>query len=175
MNQNDRYAPFRPELTAEHVTAFIKGLNAAGISSALKHFPGHGNVDEDSHTHLPCSDLSLEELKECELVPFQAGIDAGTDMIMTAHIQFPKIEKETYVSIQDGEEILLPATLSRTIVTGLLREKMGYSGIVITDAMVMDAIDTQFDLVDASVMAINADVDILLCPVDLYKDDEVNT
>ena len=96
-------------------------------------------------------------------------------MIMTAHIQFPKIEKETYVSIEDGEEIVLPATLSKTIVTGLLREKMGYDGIVITDAMVMDAIDTQFDLVDASVMAINADVDILLCPVDLYKDDEVNT
>ena len=164
-----------PKLTAEHVTAFIRGMDAANISTALKHFPGHGNVGEDSHTHLPCSDFTLEEIETCDLVPFQAGIDAGTDMIMTAHIQFPKIEKETYVSIEDGEEILLPATLSRTIVTGLLREKMGYNGIVITDAMVMDAIDTQFDLVDASVMAINADVDILLCPVDLYKDDEVNT
>ena len=164
-----------PKLTAEHVTAFIRGMDAANISTALKHFPGHGNVGEDSHTHLPCSDFTLEEIETCDLVPFQAGIDAGTDMIMTAHIQFPQIEKETYVSIEDGEEIVLPATLSKTIVTGLLREKMGYDGIVITDAMVMDAIDTQFDLVDASVMAINADVDILLCPVDLYKDDEVNT
>ena len=161
-----------PELTAEHVTAFIKGLNAAGISSALKHFPGHGNVDEDSHTHLPCSDLSLEELKECELVPFQAGIDEGTDMIMTAHIQFPQIEKETYVSILDGQEVFLPATLSRTIITGLLRDQMGYDGVVITDAMDMKAIDAHFDPLDAAVLAINADVDILLCAFHLYIDEE---
>ena len=164
-----------PNLVAEHVKAFIKGMDAAEISTALKHFPGHGNVGEDSHTHLPCSDFSLEELKACDLIPFQAGIDSGTDMIMTAHIQFPQIEKRTYVSIADGEEINLPATLSRTIVTGLLREQMGYNGIVITDAMVMDAIAEHFDPIDAAVMAINADVDILLCPVDLYKDAEVNT
>ena len=164
-----------PELVAEHVTAFIKGMDSAKISTALKHFPGHGNVGEDSHTHLPCSDFSLEEIKACDLIPFQAGIDAGSDMIMTAHIQFPKIEKKTYVSIKDGEEITLPATLSRTIITGLLREQMGYNGIVITDAMEMDAIAAHFDSLDAAVMAINADVDILLCPVELYKDGEVNT
>ena len=164
-----------PELVAEHVTAFIKGMDSAKISTALKHFPGHGNVGEDSHTHLPCSDFSLEEIKACDLIPFQAGIDAGSDMIMTAHIQFPKIEKKTYVSIKDGEEITLPATLSRTIITGLLREQMGYNGIVITDAMEMDAIAAHFNPLDAAVMAINADVDILLCPVELYKDGEVNT
>ena len=164
-----------PNLVAEHVKAFIKGMDAAQVSTALKHFPGHGNVGEDSHTHLPCADFSLEELKAMDLIPFRAGIDQGTDMIMTAHIQFPQIEKGTYTSIQDGEEINLPATLSRTIVTGLLREQMGYNGIVITDAMVMDAIDEHFDPMDAAVMAINADVDILLCPVDLYKDAEVNT
>ena len=150
-------------------------MDNAQISTALKHFPGHGNVGEDSHTHLPCSDFSLEEIKACDLIPFQAGIESGTDMIMTAHIQFPKIEKNTYVSIKDGEEITLPATLSRTIVTSLLRKEMGYNGIVITDAMVMDAIDEHFDPMDAAVMAINADVDILLCPVDLYKDGEVNS
>ena len=164
-----------PNLVAEHVKSFIKGMDAAQVSTALKHFPGHGNVGEDSHTHLPCADFSLDELKACDLIPFQAGIDQGTDMIMTAHIQFPQIEKGTYTSIQDGEEINLPATLSRTIVTCLLREQMGYNGIVITDAMVMDAIDEHFDPMDAAVMAIDADVDILLCPVDLYKDAEVNT
>ena len=164
-----------PNLAAEHVTAFIRGMDSAKISTALKHFPGHGNVGEDSHTHLPSSDFTLEEIKACDLIPFQAGIDEGTDMIMTAHIQFPKIEKETYASIADGEKINLPATLSRTIVTGLLREQMGYDGVVITDAMVMDAIDEHFDPTDAAMMAINADVDILLCPVDLYKDEEVNT
>ena len=111
-----------PNLAAEHVKAFIKGMDAAQVSTALKHFPGHGNVGEDSHSHLPCADFSLEELKACDLIPFQAGIDQGTDI-----------------------------------------------------AMVMDAIDEHFDPMDAAVMAINADVDILLCPVDLYKDAEVNT
>ncbi len=164
-----------PEMTAAYVTSFIRGLKEAGIATALKHFPGHGNVGEDSHTHLPCSDFGLDEIKACDLIPFQAGIDEGTDMIMTAHIQYPRIEKETYTSVEDGEEIFLPATLSRTIITGLLREQMGYNGIVITDAMGMDAIAAHFDPIDAAVLAINAGVDILLCPVDLYKDEEVNT
>ena len=164
-----------PAITADFVKSFIKGLRAAGISSALKHFPGHGNVGEDSHTHLPCSDFSLEEIRACDLLPFQAGIEEGTDMIMTAHIQFPKIEKETYVSIKDGEEVNLPATLSRTIIHDLLREEMGYDGIVITDAMEMDAIASHFDPADAAVLAINAGVDILLCPVAIYKDDEIDT
>lgn len=164
-----------PAVVSEYVRAFIKGLRAAGISSALKHFPGHGNVGEDSHTHLPCSDFSLEEIRNCDLIPFQAGIEEGTDMIMTAHIQFPQIEKETYVSIQDGKEVNLPATLSHTIITDLLRKEMGYDGIVITDSMVMDAIASHFDPADAAVLAINAGVDILLCPVDLYKDEEIDT
>ncbi|MBQ6594449.1 MAG: hypothetical protein IJH78_02175 [Clostridia bacterium] len=164
-----------PAVVSRSVTAFIKGLHAAGISSALKHFPGHGNVAEDSHTHLPCSDLSLDELRKCDLVPFRAGIRAGIDMIMTAHIQYPRIERETYVSIQDGREVHLPATLSHTIITDLLRKEMGYDGVVITDAMEMEAIASHFDPIDASVLAINAGVDILLCPVDLYKDGETDT
>ena len=164
-----------PQTAAEYVTAFMKGLDAAGIATALKHFPGHGNVGEDSHTHLPCSEFDLEAIQNCDLIPFQAGIDQGTDMIMTAHIQYPEIEKETYTSIQDGQEITLPATLSHTIITGLLREQMEYDGIVITDAMEMDAIAAHFDPVDAAVLAINAGVDILLCPVDLYKDQNTNT
>ena len=149
--------------------------NPNNISSALKHFPGHGNVGEDSHTGLPSSELTVEELKACELVPFEAGIRAGTDMIMTAHIQFPNIETGTYVSKQDGKTVNLPATLSHSIITGLLRQELGYEGIVITDSMVMDAIAAHFDPTDAAVLAINAGVDILLCPVDLYQDDEIDT
>ena len=164
-----------PAVVSDYVKAFIKGLRSANISSALKHFPGHGNVGEDSHSHLPCSDFSLEEIRHCDLIPFAAGIEEGTDMIMTAHIQYPQIEKETYVSILDGKEIILPATLSRTIIHDLLREEMGYDGIIITDGMTMDAIVSHFDPVDAAVLAINAGVDILLCPVDLYKDDELDT
>ena len=164
-----------PQTVSEYVASFIKGLRAAGISTALKHFPGHGNVGEDSHTHLPCSEFTLEEIRQCDLIPFQAGIEEGTDMIMTAHIQFPEIDKETYVSTQDGKEVTLPATLSRTIINDLLRNEMGYDGIVITDSMVMEAIASHFDPADAAVLAINAGVDILLCPVDLYKDSELDT
>ncbi|MBR4514738.1 MAG: hypothetical protein IKO61_07630 [Lachnospiraceae bacterium] len=164
-----------PETVAEHVKAFIAGLEKNGVSSALKHFPGHGNVGEDSHTHLPLSELSLDELKSCELIPFKAGIESGVDMIMTAHIQYPNIEKNTYVSKKDGEKVYLPATLSREVITGVLREELGYNGIVITDAMDMDAIAAHFDDIDAAVLAINADVDIILMPVNLYKDATIDT
>ena len=164
-----------PAVVSEQVKAFVKGLKNHNIASALKHFPGHGNVGEDSHTHLPCSDFSLEEIEKMDLIPFESGIEEEAEMIMTAHIQYPQIEKETYISIQDGKEITLPATLSRTIIHDLLREKMGYDGVVITDAMVMEAIASHFDLYDASVMAVNADVDILLAPVDVYQDDEIDT
>ena len=164
-----------PTLASQHVTAFLRGLDKNNISAALKHFPGHGNVGEDSHTGLPSSELTVEELKACELIPFQAGIEAGADMIMTAHIQYPNIETETYISKLDEEIVHLPATLSRTIITGLLREEMGYDGIVITDSMVMDAIAAHFNPADAAALAINAGVDILLCPVDLYQDEEIDT
>lgn len=164
-----------PETVAMHVPAFLKGLNKNDISAALKHFPGHGNVGEDSHTGLPSSELTSEELMECELVPFQAGIDTGADMIMTAHIQYPNIEKGTYISKKDGKKVYLPATLSHEIISGLLRDTMGYDGIVITDAMDMDAIAAHFDPTDAAVLSINAGVDILLCPVNLYQDDETDT
>ena len=164
-----------PELVSEHVKAFLQGLQNNNISAALKHFPGHGNVSEDSHTGLPLSLLTVEELKNCELLPFEAGISAGADMIMTAHIQYPNIETGTYISKLDGKEVYLPATLSHTIITGLLREELGYDGVVITDAMGMDAIASHFDPIDAAVLAINAGIDILLCPVELYQDDEINT
>lgn len=164
-----------PEMVAEHVKAFIKGLGKNNIAASLKHFPGHGNVGEDSHTGLPSSNLTAEELKACELIPFEAGIKAGAEMIMTAHIQFPNIEKETYISKADGEKVYLPATLSRTIMTDILRKDLNYDGIIITDAMDMGAIVQHFDDIDAAVLAINAGVDILLCPVDFYKDSEVST
>ena len=164
-----------PDKVADHVTAFLNGLHKNGICTSLKHFPGHGNVGEDSHTHLPSSEYTMDELMACDLIPFMKGIEAGTDMIMTAHIQYPNIETDTYISKEDGEEVCLPATLSRTIMTGLLREKLGYDGIIITDAMGMAAIAAHFDETDAAVMAINAGVDILLCPKELYRDDEIDT
>ena len=134
--------------------------------STLKHFPGHGDTDTDSHTGLPCINKSYEDLKQNELIPFQACINAGSQMIMTAHIEYPQIETNTYTSKLTGEEIYLPATLSQTIITDILRGDMGYDGVVITDAMEMDAIAKHFDKYDAAKLAIEAGVDILLAPVE---------
>lgn len=156
-----------PELAAKLGEAYVAGLHDMGVASALKHFPGHGDTSVDSHTGLPCIDKSLDELRSGELISFRAGIEAGTDMVMTAHIQFPQIEKDTYLSKLDGKPITLPATLSKTIITGLLRKELGYDGVVSTDAMTMDAIAKHFDRLDAAKLAINAGVDILLMSVTL--------
>ena len=153
-----------PELVGRMGIAFLKGLTDSGVVTTVKHFPGHGDTATDSHTGLPMVDKSLDELMVNELIPYQAVADSNVDMIMTAHIVFPKIESGRYISKADGKEINLPATLSRTIVTGILREKMGYDGVVITDSMVMDAIEMNFEPLDAAKLAINAGVDMILIP-----------
>lgn len=158
-----------PALAAKLGTAYIKGLESESVISTMKHFPGHGDTDTDSHTGLPLVDKSLDELKAFELVPFKAAADAA-DMVMTAHIQFPQIETQTYTSKDSGEEIYLPATLSKTIITDILRGNLGFDGVVITDAMQMEAIKVNFDPVDAAVLAINADVDMLLEPLYIIDD-----
>ena len=155
-----------PQIAAKQGAAFVEALNENGVISTLKHFPGHGDTDTDSHTGLPCINKSYDEIKQNELIPFQACIDAGSQMIMTAHIQYPQIEQNTYRSILTDEDIYLPATLSKTIITDILRGDMGFDGVVITDAMEMDAIAKHFDKYDAAKLAIEAGVDILLAPYD---------
>ena len=155
------------QTVAKHGSVFVRALNDSGIISTLKHFPGHGDTSTDSHTGLPSIDKSYEQLKQNELIPFQACIDAGSQMIMTAHIVYPQIEKETYVSKQTGETINLPATLSKTVITDILRGDMGFGGVVVTDSMEMDAIAKHFDRYDAAKLAIEAGVDILLMPFEL--------
>ena len=156
----------RPDQVAAQGAAFIRGLHAAGALSTLKHFPGHGDTDTDSHTGLPCVDKTYEELKAFELIPFQAGIDAGADMVMTAHIVYPQVETGTYVSAETGEPIRLPATLSKAILTDILRRDMGFTGLIVTDAMNMDAIARHFHALDAAKLAIEAGVDLILRPVE---------
>ena len=158
-----------PALVAKLGTAYIEGLESESVISTMKHFPGHGDTDTDSHTGLPLVDRSLDELKAFELVPFAAAADTA-DMVMTAHIQFPQIETNTYTSKDSGKEVYLPATLSKTIITDILRGDLGYNGVVVTDDMQMDAIKVNFDPIDAAVLAINADVDILLEPLYIVDD-----
>ena len=167
-------------VVAEYGCAFMEGLHETGTIVCLKHFPGHGNTDVDSHTGLPLVDRSHDELMANELVPFKAAIDAGADMVMTAHIQYPQVEKQTYTSITSGEEVYIPATMSRTILTDLLRGELGFEGVIVSDALEMKAIDDNFAIDDVLSMTINSGVDMLILPsvrdVDMMKkiDDMLN-
>ncbi|MEH3001373.1 glycoside hydrolase family 3 protein [Bacillus pumilus] len=142
----------------------MKGLQKEKTISTLKHFPGHGDTAVDSHYGLPLVEHDLDRLKKVELYPFQQAINAGADMVMTAHIQFPAIDHTTYKSKKDGEDIMVPATLSKKVITHLLKEEMGFQGVVVTDALNMKAIADNFGQEEAVVMAIKAGVDIALMP-----------
>ena len=154
-----------PAIVSEYACAFLGGLQSQNIIASLKHFPGHGNTSTDSHTGLPMVGKTYEELQATELVPFKNAIDAGAEMIMTAHIQYPEIEPTTYVSISTGEEVYLPATLSHTILTDILRGDLGFEGVVVSDALNMDAIKKHFDMHDVYRLLIEAGVDLFLMPV----------
>lgn len=139
-----------PEKVAEYGKHFFKGLQSEGVIGFGKHFPGHGNTKVDSHLGLPSISSNLEELKKVELVPFIEAINNGIDGIMTAHIIFPEIEKN-----------MVPATLSKTIITGLLREQLGFEGLIVTDSIEMKAIANNYGLEDAVVRALSAGVDLI--------------
>ncbi|MEC0250928.1 glycoside hydrolase family 3 protein [Bacillus halotolerans] len=162
------------ELTARLGLYSMKGLQRQNIASALKHFPGHGDTDVDSHYGLPLVSHNQERLREVELYPFQKAIDAGADMVMTAHVQFPAFDDTTYKSKLDGSDIMVPATLSKKVMTGLLRKEMGFGGVIVTDALNMKAIADHFGQEEAVVMAIKAGVDIALMPASVtsLKDEQ---
>ena len=162
------------DITSKMVVASLEGYKDAGIISALKHFPGHGDTNTDTHVGLSIIQKTYDELKNLELVPFKEGIDAGAQMVMTAHIQFPKIEDETYSSISTHKDIYLPATLSHKMITDILRGDLGFDGVVTTDAMDMGAITKHFSPVDAATLAINAGIDILLMAGDISTENQIN-
>mgnify|MGYP005779694685 FL=1 len=144
-----------PELVSRMAAAELKGLNDQGIIGMYKHFPGHGGTTADSHEGYVYVEETLEELKSGALVPFQDGADNGLQVIMVSHIACPEVTGDN-----------TPATLSRQLVTDLLREDMGFDGLVITDALNMGAITEQYSSGEAAVAALNAGVDMLLMPAD---------
>lgn len=160
-----------PSAIGSYAISFIEGLHEAGVISCLKHFPGHGDTDVDSHTGLPLINKTFDELMETELVPYTEALPFA-DMVMTAHIQFPLIETETYQSLT-GEQVYLPATLSKKIITDILRSKLGFNRVVATDALEMDAIKKYFGSLAAAEMAINAGVDLLLVPIDITSVEQI--
>lgn len=153
-----------PKLVAKLGIQTMKGLQKEETISTLKHFPGHGDTAVDSHYGLPLVEHDLDRLKKVELYPFQQAINTGVDMVMTAHVQFPAIDDTTYQSKKDGKDIMVPATLSKKVITHLLKEEMNFQGIVVTDALNMKAIADNFGEEEAVVMAIKAGVDIALMP-----------
>jgi beta-N-acetylhexosaminidase len=130
----------------------VRGYQDAGIIACAKHFPGHGDTSTDSHLALPRVDGDRERLDTVELPPFRAAIEAGVGSIMTAHVLFPAIDGDSPV----------PATLSRPVLTGLLREEMGYDGIIITDSMAMKAIADNYGPEESSIGTILAGADIVM-------------
>ena len=146
------------DICAQMVEEAVKGAKECGVIPVLKHFPGHGDTEHDSHTGAAIVEKNIDELIKTEFIPFEAGIKAGADMIMTAHVLTPNIT---------GDNI--PATLSKYILTDILREKLGFEGIIITDGLEMSAISAFYPEEEAVVMAIEAGVDILLLPKDFKK------
>lgn len=146
----------KSSLVASMVRAQVRGYQAAGIGATAKHFPGHGDTGIDSHTGLPVIDHSRKVLRTVDLRPFRAAIAAGVGSIMTAHIQVPALDPS-------GD----PATLSKPIVTGLLRNKLGFDGVVVTDSLRMEGVRTKYGDDRVPVLALLAGVDQLLDPPSL--------
>ena len=147
-----------PGEVAAHVKAFIEGAHSDKrdfVLTTAKHFPGHGDTAVDSHISLAANNAGRERLERLELVPFRAAIDAGVDSIMTAHIAVPALAPPD-----------VPATLSPAILTGLLRDELGFKGLVVTDALDMGGITKGFGGAEAAVRALEAGADVLLMPVD---------
>lgn len=147
-----------PQLVGEMVAAEVSGFHSAGVMCCIKHFPGHGDTKGDTHKGFVAVDKTWDELKNCEIIPFNAGISAGTDLVMVAHITAENVTGNS-----------LPSSLSYEIVTNKLRKELGFNGVVITDSMSMGAITTLYSSSDAAVKAIAAGADIILMPESLKE------
>jgi len=142
-----------PEMVSTMISSTVRSMREENVGTVLKHFPGHGDTLKDTHTGTVSVDHNLERLSSVEFLPFISGIKAGTDGIMTAHVLVPEIT---------GDQ--LPATLSYTMITEILRESLGFEGIVITDSMGMGAITRRWSGGEAALLAVEAGIDLILNP-----------
>ncbi|UJF18519.1 glycoside hydrolase family 3 protein [Vibrio sp. SS-MA-C1-2] len=164
-----------PELVGLLGGEVAKGMASEGVIGSMKHFPGHGDTATDSHYGLPIVNKSKEEAFAIDLAPYKEAIDQGIapDMIMTAHIQYPSLD-DTLVYTKDGEEMLVPATLSRVIQHDILRGDLNYQGLTITDALDMNGISGYFEETDAVIKVFQAGVDIALMPTQFRVADDAH-
>ncbi len=142
-----------PEIAAKMVAKMVQGLQDGGTISCLKHFPGHGSTSADSHYGLSVSDRSLEELRESEFIPFRAGIDAGVEMVMISHMSLPEVTGNDQ-----------PCDFSYKVVTELLRQELGFEGVIVTDSHTMGSIFYYYDCGEAALLAVQAGCDIVVMP-----------
>jgi len=143
-----------PATAGALAAAFLSGAQAEGVLCCAKHFPGHGDTSSDSHLELPLLEHSRERLDRIELPPFRQAIAAGVASVMTAHLLLPSLDAER------------PATLSPAVLTALLRQELGFNGLVVTDALVMEAISGRYGAAEAAVLALEAGADLVLMPAD---------
>ncbi len=173
-----------PELVGRLAAAFAEGAQNAGALACAKHFPGHGDTATDSHIGLPVVDVSKQRLETLELVPFRALVSKGVGSVMSAHISLPQVETESAQPVRkaganepaadfssltesDAPKVTVPATLSNTIVTGILRNELGFKGLTVTDSMQMAGVSARYSPGDAAVRAIKAGIDVVLMSPDV--------
>ena len=144
-----------PELCGRMVHRYVDGLHEYGIASCIKHFPGLGDTESDTHTGSAWSSRTIEDYRGAEFLSFGGGIDAQTEMVMISHLSNSELS---------GSDI--PASLNKTIITDILRGELGYDGIVITDSLRMGAVTERYESAEAAVAAVQAGVDILLMSAD---------
>ncbi|WP_246168196.1 beta-N-acetylhexosaminidase [Paenibacillus antarcticus] len=153
----DRSFGNQAKLVSELGIATMKGIESQGVVPVIKHFPGHGDTSVDSHIGLPVVEKNLERLRQLELVPFQDAINEQAEVVMIAHLLMPKVDPDA------------PASLSKKVITDLLRDELGFDGIVMTDDMTMGAIGENYDLQKASVQTVLAGTNIVLIGHDALK------
>ncbi|MDO5541295.1 MAG: glycoside hydrolase family 3 protein [Eubacteriales bacterium] len=147
-----------PDLVAEMAMAVVNGLQESGVCGCLKHFPGHGATEGDTHEGYAYTGKTMEEIRQCELIPFAEGAGQGVDFIMAGHISLPEI-------LEDNT----PASLSHTMITDVLRGELKYDGLVVTDALNMGAISQIYSSSSAAVQAVLAGNDLVLMPEDFEE------
>ncbi len=152
----DRSFGSNADLVSKMGISLAKGLEDNGVIAVYKHFPGHGSTILDSHYDLPVIEKTKEELFSSDLVPFKRAIESGAEVIMIGHLAVPSITKSE-----------IPASLSKELITGLLKQEMGYNGLIVTDALNMKALTNHYSEKDIYELAINAGVDLLLMPSSL--------
>lgn len=161
------------DIVAQLGTAQMAAMQSEGMIATLKHFPGHGDTSVDSHTGLPRVDHDMQQIEAIDLKPFAYAIDNDAPgMIMTAHIQYPQLDNSEFIA-KDGSTVILPATMSRKILTDLLRNRMAFKGVIITDALNMSGIAHYFDQTEAVIQTFSAGADIALMPLTIRRPSDI--